>query len=430
MDERSIPVADPSTAPAVDIAAPARWAQRFPMLESLSYRDFRWMWVSSFASFMAMNMQLTAAAWLVLRITDDSPLALTWIMVSFAVPVSFVALISGALADRIPRRRLVILSQLANAIITLVLAALDLAGIVDLRHLIVILLVKGALQALNMPSRQAMVSEVVPERKLMNAISLSNSGMSITRMAGPAAAGFLIVLIGTHGTFFFIAGVYTLAALSVPMVNAGRLPMARSGKGVAGDIGEGLAYTMGSRALRGNIIVGFIAVIFGSAYWTLLAAWAREVLDVGADGLGILNSATGVGAVVGSLILASITGFKKPGELLLVVCLIWAVAIAIFSQTGSFALALPLLAIAGLFSAMFMSLNMTMMQLNSTVEMRGRVMSISMVTWGLMPLGAVPFGVIASAVDTAFAFTLSGVLLAVSVVAFWIIYPSGPTSLK
>ena len=208
------------------------------------------------------------------------------------------------------------------------------------------------------------------------------------------------------------------------MVNAGRTSMARSGKSIVGDIKEGLAYALGDRTLRGLIMVVLLAVIFGSAYWPLLAAWAREVLDVGAGGLGILNSAMGVGALAGSLILASMTGFNKRGSLLLLVCVGWGVTLAIFARTVSFAQAIPILMLVGLLSAIFMSLRMTLLQSHSSAKMRGRVVSIGMMSWGLMPIGAVPFGVIATAYDTAFALMLSGILLAVSTVVFWIVYPS------
>ena len=290
---------------------------------------------------MSMNMQMTVRAWLVLQITDGSPMALVWTMVSFAAPLSIVSLIAGALADRIPRRRMVILAQAGNAVMTLLLATLDLAGVVNLWYLIGIGLVNGSLMALNMPSRQAIISEVVPAHKLMNAVSLSTAAMNVTSMVGPAVAGFLIVFIDTHGTFFVIAGIYAFSAASVGMVNAGRTAMSSSGKSMVGDIREGLAYAIGDRTLRGLITVVLIAVVFGSAYWPLLAAWAREVLDVGADGLGILNSATGVGALAGSLMLASLTGFKRKGLLLLVVCVGWGIAMALFARTTSFAQALP-----------------------------------------------------------------------------------------
>ena len=382
------------------------------------------MWLGAFASFMSMSMQMTTRAWLVLEITSDSPLALTWTMVSFAAPLTIVSLVAGALADRIPRRYIVIFSQTGNAAMTLLLAGLDMFGVVHLWHLILFGLVNGSLMALNMPSRQAMISQVVPERKLMNAISLSTAAMNVTAMAGPAAAGFLILLVDTHGTFVVIAGFYAFSAVSVAMVNAGRTSMARSGKSIVGDIKEGLAYALGDRTLRGLIMVVLLAVIFGSAYWPLLAAWAREVLDVGAGGLGILNSAMGVGALAGSLILASMTGFNKRGSLLLLVCVGWGVTLAIFARTVSFAQAIPILMLVGLLSAIFMSLRMTLLQSHSSAKMRGRVVSIGMMSWGLMPIGAVPFGVIATAYDTAFALMLSGILLAVSTVVFWIVYPS------
>ena len=271
-----------------------------------------------------------------------------------------------------------------------------------------------------MPSRQAMLSEVVPEHKLMNAISLSTAAMNVTSMAGPAVAGFLILLVDTHGAFFVIAGIYAVSAASVAMVNAGGAGMARSGKSMVGDIREGVVYAFSDQTIRGLMVI----VLFGSAYWPLLAVWGREVLDVGADGLGILNAATGVGALVGSLLLASMTGFKQRGILILGVCVGWGVALAVFAQTTSFAQAIPLLMLVGLASAVEKSLRMTLLQSHAAPEMRGRVVSIGMMSWGLMPLGAVPVALIAAAVDTAFALMLSGILLAVSTVVFWMIYPS------
>lgn len=424
MDERSVPGVDLSAAPAGETAVPSTRARRFPIVASFEYRDFRWLWVGVFASFMSMSMLMVVRAWIVLDITGDSPLALTWTMVSFAAPLTFVSPIAGALADRIPRRHMVIFSQTGNVVMTLILAWLDMTGSVHLWHLIVIGMANGSLMALNMPSRQAMLSEVVPEHKLMNAISLSTAAMNVTSMAGPAVAGFLIVLADTHGALFVIAGIYAVSAASVAMVNAGGAGMARSGKSMVGDIREGVVYVFADQTLRGLMVIVLFAVLFGSAYWPLLAVWGREVLDVGADGLGILNAATGVGALVGSLLLASMTGFKQRGILLLGVCVGWGVALAVFAQTTSFVQAMPLLMLVGLASAVFMSLRMTLLQSHATPEMRGRVASIGMMSWGLMPLGAVPFGLIAAAVDTAFALTLSGILLAVATLLFCIIYPS------
>ncbi|MEE2885416.1 MAG: MFS transporter [Chloroflexota bacterium] len=399
------------------------------VLDSFSTPGFRWMWLGSFTSYLSMSMQMTTRAWLVMQITTDSPMALAWTMVSFAFPLTFVSLIAGALADRMPRRTIVIVTQTGNMSLAILLGVLDMIGIVSFWHLILIGLASGSLMALNMPSRQAMISELVPENKLMNAISLNNAAMNITGMIGPAVAGFLIVFFGkfyesgTYGVFFVIGATYAFSAVSVAMVNVGRRPSVNSGNSVLTDISAGLVYAKEHLVLRKVVILVFMTVITGTAYWPLMPAWAREVLDVGADGLGILNSATGLGSLVGSLALASVLGAKNRGFLLQVTCVCWGVVIAIFAQTTAFGQAMPLLVLMGIFSAMFMSLNMTLLQTYSDPEMRGRVVGLGMMSWGLMPLGAIPFAWIASMFDTSVALTFSGVLLAISAIVFWVIYP-------
>ena len=397
---------------------------RHPVFESLRYRDFQWMWAGSFVSYMAMNMQMITRSWLVVRLTDDSPLYLSLTMVSFAVPVTFVSLIGGALADRVPRRRLVIMSQSGNALMTLLLALLDVTGLVVFWHVMAMGVVNGSLMAFNMPSRQAIISEIVPERRLMNAISLNNSSMNLTRVVGPALAGFLILLVDTAGVFFIVSAIYVFSTLSMTMVGAGTEPAGRSGKGMTGDIREGLAYAMGDRTLRGLIIMNFIPVLFGFSYYALLPAWAREALDVQSDDLGILMMLMGVGALTGTLILAAMGSSRRRGGFLLLSCLVWGVTLAVFARMESFAPTIPLLIFIGLVSSAFMSLNMTLTQVYSAPHMRGRVMSITMMSFGLMPLSAVPFGLLAEFTNTPFALMLSGILLAVFTLVFSVAYPS------
>ena len=190
------------------------------------------MWLGSLGSFMAMNMQMITRGWLVLRLADDSPLALALVMMSFSLPMTFVSLIGGALADRMSRKRIVILSQIGNLLLTASLATLDITGVITFWHLLVIGFVNGSLVAINMPSRQAIISDVVPERGLMNAISLSNSGMNATRIVGPAIAGLLIILIDTAGVFYLISGLYLFAVISIAMINAGKGPASRSKKSI------------------------------------------------------------------------------------------------------------------------------------------------------------------------------------------------------
>ncbi|HAL48507.1 MAG: hypothetical protein CL694_12330 [Chloroflexi bacterium] len=381
------------------------------MFESFQYRDFRWLWMGGLVSFMAMNMQMITRGWLVLRLQDDSPLALALVMLSFAAPQTFVSLIGGALADRLPRKYMVIVSQSGNALMTLLLGILDFTGVIEFWHVLLIGVGNGSMMAFNMPSRAAIVTEIVPERSLVNAISLNNSGMNLTRIIGPALAGFLIVFIDTSGVFFIVTGIYVFAVLSMFMVKAGSTAASRSRKSIAGDIKAGIGYAFSDARLKGLVLLALISTLFGFSFWALMPAWAREALNVQSDGLGMLMMIMGVGALAGTLGLAGIRNLKFKGRVLLASCLIWGVALAIFSQLTSYAAAVPFLLVIGVVSSLFMSLNMTLLQVLAAPEMRGRMTSINMMTFGAMPLSSLPFGAAAERIGTPDALMISGILL-------------------
>jgi len=184
------------------------------------------------------------------------------------------------------------------------------------------------------------------------------------------------------------------------------------------DIREGLSYARRDSTLRGLIIMLFVPSLFGFPYQTLLPAWAREALDVGSDDLGYLMMMMGVGALTGSLFLASLKNVKRRGALLLAMSLIWGISIALFSKTSSYGLALPSIFVIGAMNAVFMSLDMTLLQVYSSAEMRGRIMSLGLMTFGLMPLSAIPFGIIAEGIGTDNSLMISGILLAILTLAF------------
>ena len=388
------------------------------ILDALSYRDFRWLWIGSFVSFMAMNMQMITRSWLILRVTDDSPLALTLVTLTFALPMTVVAPFAGALADRFSRKKLIVFSQIGSGILTLILGTLDLTGIVTFWHIMVIGIFNGSLMSINMPSRQAIISDIVPDSKLMNAISLSNSSMNLTRVAGPALAGFLILLLDTAGVFFVISIIYVFAAVTIGMVHYAPNRVAKTGKNVGRDVGDGIRYAFANPVLRGLFIMSFIPVLFGFSYMVLVPAWAREALAIESDGLGILLMLMGIGATIGTLLLSVMGNIPRRGMVMLCASLAWGVALAVFAQVTSFSIAVPFLIFIGFTSSMYMSLNMTMVQLKADPEMRGRTMSISMMTFGMMPLSAVPFGTLAEKIGTADSLTISGILLAVFTIGF------------
>lgn len=423
----SVAAPPPSTATRARPRQPRSLVQSLldsPIFETLQIRDFRWIWIGSFISFMAMNMQMITRGWLVLRLENDSPLALVLVMVSFAAPMTIVSLVGGALADRFSKKYLIIISQTANAVMTFVLAMMDASGAIWFGAVLIIGVVNGAMMAINMPSRQAIISDIVPESRLMNAVALNNSAMNLTRIIGPAMAGFLIIFIQTSGVFYLISIIYVFSALSLLMVRVSAAQSKSAKKSVGKDIVEGLRYVWNDVNLRGLILMAFIPSLFGFTLFALLPVWAREALNVNSSDLGILMTMMGVGALIGTLGLAAIRRFSHRGLLLLGCGIVWGIMLVGLANSQIYPVAMPFLLIIGLISSVYMSLNMTLTQLSAAPEMRGRVMSIMMMTFGLMPIGALPFGTIAEYIGTANSLTISGALLALLILAFSLAYPA------
>jgi predicted MFS family arabinose efflux permease len=278
--------------------------------------------------------------------------------------------------------------------------------------------------AINMPSRQALISDIVPQERLMNAISLTNSGTNLTRTIGPALAGVLIVYIDTAGVFYLITGCFLFAFFSVAMIKKIDSSSNGRGKGMTTDIREGLKYAFKDSTLRGLIITLFIPVFFGFSLIILLPAWAREALQVQSDDLGLLMMVLGGGSLAGTLILAAVRSLKRRGWWLLIIGFLWGCAMVFFSKTTSYASAMPFLFVGGFMGAIFMALNMTLLQTYSVDEMRGRIMSIAMMSFGMMPLSVLPFGAIAERIGTPNALFLSGAMLMIMTVIFSVVYPS------
>ena len=410
-----------------------RIARRATILESLQYRDFRWLWLGSLVAYMSLNLQMLNRSWLVVILEDNSPLALALVMMSFALPMTFVSPIGGVLADKWSKKKLIAASQIGSAVVTFGLRILDLRGVIQFWHLLASGLLNGVMMAINVPSRQAIVSDIVPKEALMNAISLNNSAMSITRILGPALGGFMIVYFvdwipllesGTAGVFFVIAAVYIFAALSILRIKTDVIIEKDKVKSSFGkDLFSGLIYVLHHKIIRVVLFVNLIGSVFGWAFMTLMPAWARVVLNVNADDLGILLTVIGVGSLVATLGLASLSNFKYRGILLIASCLLWGLSLALISKMDQFYIVYPLLLFIGIASGIFMSLGMTLMQYYSEPEMRGRVMSVAVMPFGVSSMSAVPFGMIATKIGIENSLMISGILLVFFTILIVLVFP-------
>ena len=366
---------------------------------------------------MAMQMHMITRGWLIYDLTS-SPMALAWVMVSFSAPMVIFALFGGAFADRVPKKRLLVITQSFSALATLVLAILVSTDLISFWHLLVVGFFSGTAMAFHIPSRQAIVPDIVGEEKLMNATALSMSAMNGSSIVGPALAGVLIAFLGTGAVFFLITGIYLIAIVTMLMVSATGSPRKASRRGVTRDIKEGLTYVATNSPILGLLIMALTSVLLGMSFQGLMPAWAVEALALGPKGLGFLMAATGVGALGGSLAIASLSNFQRRGLLVLGASLLWGVFLVGFSQSTSLVWALVLLVGLGFFSSSFLTLNMSMTQIYASPEMRGRVMSIAMMTFGLMPLGIVPISAAAEHIGTPNALAIGALLLMVFTFAY------------
>lgn len=390
---------------------------------ALRFPDFRWLWIGSLGSSFAMNMQIIARGWLVYTLTQ-SALDLAWVTLSFMLPTVAFALLGGVWADRLPKRRIIVVAQSLNALATVVMAWVIFSDRVNFWHFIAFGFFNGTVLAVSMPARQAFVPELVPERLIFTAMALNTTGWNLSRILGPALAGFLIAWFAGGDTgssygvglvYFVIAGLYGLAALATLLVRKPGSPGPVSGNGALADMLDGLRYVRDHPPVFGLILLSIVPFLFGMPLNTLLPAFNEDILGGGPEDLGLLMSMMGLGAIGGSLALAYLGDIRNQAGWLIGSCLAWAAFTALFGLTVQVTLAAAVIALIGFVSAWNMSLNRGMLQTTVSDHMRGRIMSIDIMSHGLMPLGVIPISLIAERWDVAAALTVAGVTFAVVV---------------
>jgi MFS family permease len=382
---------------------------------ALRHRNFRLYWFSQLISLTGTWMQAVAQGWLVLELTNQP----FWLGVAGAagtLPVLLFSLIGGVAADRLPKRSLLLATQSASAVLALALGLLVFAGQIRLWEVLAIALALGTANALDMPARQSFIIEMVDREDLLNAIALNSFTFNAARVLGPAVAGAIVAAAGTAACFLVNAASFVpvLVALAA-MRGLAEAPRAAAGS-VIQSLREGFAYAARERRFQGLIALVAAGSFFGFPCVTLLPAFARDVLHVDARGYGVLMAMTGVGATVSALALASRQRSGVGGPVVVGAGLGFGVAIVLFSQSRSFATAVPLLAIAGGGMVAQAAAANTLVQAMVPDALRGRVMSMfTMVMMGAMPLGNVLIGSLAGLIGMMAAVAVFGVALCAAV---------------
>ena len=399
------------------------------IFHALAVRNFMWLWIGSLGSSFAMNMQIIARGWLVYELTS-SPVDLGWVTMSFMVPTVLFSLYGGVLADRLKKKKVIIWAQGLNCAATLMMAWIIFSGSVTFWDFLWFGFFNGTVLALSMPARQAFVPELIPERLLFSAMGLNTTSWNLARIVGPAIAGLLIAVLadgdktstfGVGVVYIVIASLYFISAVTMAFIDQSGKVKQTSSANAWEDVKEGLAYVKANPPVFGLIVLSIIPFLFGMPLNTLLPAFNEEIMRGGPDDLGLLVSAMGAGAIVGSLMLATMGNLRNKGFWLIATCVGWGAATSAFGMSSTSWLVVSIIIGIGWISSWNMSLNRGMLQMQVEDRMRGRIMSIDMMSHGLMPLGVFPITYIAEYYDIGTALVVSGsafVLLTMLSVAF------------
>jgi MFS family permease len=375
-------------------------------LRALNHPQFRLYFTGQVLSQVGTWMQSVAQAWLVLQLTG-SPLRLGLINTLQFAPMLLFSVFSGAVADRVPKRRLLLATQSVLAGQALTLAVLVWSGRVQYWHVAVLACLLGLVNTMDNPSRQSLVSELVDRSDVVNAVALSSAGFNAARIVGPAAAGLLIARFGIAPAFLLngVSFLFVITALVLLRVHV----EARRGRGMLAEMGEGVAYALGTPRLRLALAVLFVVSICVFNFSVYVPLLARNVLHQDAAGFGFLMAALGAGAVSGALTIGGIRRTQPPVPFMLTAAVLACLGILAMAGVRRFWVAVPALFLVGFFAIVVTASCNTTLQVNAPDELRGRVMSLySFVFGGSVPLGAFLVGFIAQHWGVSVAFLVMG----------------------
>jgi len=390
---------------------------------ALQHRNYNLWFRGQLVSLMGTWMQQTAQGYLVYELTR-SPVYLGYVGFAAGVPAWLFTLYGGVIADRISKRKLLLATQTTMMILAFALAALVFSDLIQPWHIVVLAFLLGIANAFDAPARLAIVSEMVSRDDLTNAIALNATMFNTATAIGPAVAGLTYALFGPAWCFTlnglsFIAVIVALLMIQLPP----RAAAPRRASAWA-DVQEGLRHIVRSPAIRTLIALVGVTSLFGVSSATLFPAWAVNVLGGDATTTGLLQSARGIGALIGALLIASLGRFNYKGKLLTLGSLTFPLLLIVFSLIRWLPLSLLILVPSGMAIILIMNLANALVQTLAPDALRGRVMSVySLTFFGLMPMGALWAGAVAEVAGEPAAVILGAAIMLGFAMLLWLFAP-------
>ena len=410
---------------------PEAVGQSSPMLvgwqytfRALRHRNYRLFFYGQLVSLTGTWMQQTAMSWMVYQLTSSKWL-LGVIAAAGSAPMIFFSIWGGSLADRHSKRAILVGTQTAQMLLAFGLAAVVWAGMATPWLIAVIALLNGITMGFDMPARQAFAMEMTNKEDLLNAISLNSSVFNGARILGPSLAGLLMGSTGVTACFFLNGLSYLAVIIGLLKMKLPPHISTNSGTSVCDHAKDGLLYVIHNFQVRTILILFSVIGVFGWSYAVLMPAFAKDVMGLGAHGYGVMMSASGIGALTGALTIAAVGHLFSIRKLAFGGTCLFAAALLVFAWTRNFYLSLFALTLTGYGMMLFFSTSNTVLQTMVPDPMRGRVMGIWAVIFGLVvPLGSLEAGAIADWVGAPIAIALGAIICAlaaaVSEIVVWL----------
>ncbi|MGA8272987.1 MAG: MFS transporter [Candidatus Sulfotelmatobacter sp.] len=356
------------------------------VFKAFQYRDFRLMWIGACTSSIGTWMQIVAQGWLIYRLSHSAfLLALDQFL--GGIPIFLFSLIGGVVADRVERRRILLGSQYVQMATAAVLTVLVATGFVHVWHILCLSFISGFAQAFGGPAYQALIPTLVEKDDMPNAIALNSIQFNVAVMVGPALAGQALAKLGEKWCFGLNALSFLAPIISLSIISARFLP-AKTAETMFGSLKQGIRFARKQNSMEALILLAFCMTALGMPMRTYIPVFVKDIFHRGPETYGNLLALMGLGSIFGSLTIASAGNFKRKGLVALLALMLLGASISVFALSKSVPLSGVILVLAGASMMAVFATVSSLVQLITTNEMRGRVMSVYNVAFrGGMPMG-------------------------------------------
>lgn len=390
---------------------------------ALKYYNYRLWFVGQLASLVGTWMQSTAQGFLVFQLTG-SPVYLGYVTFAAGLPTWLLMLYGGVVIDRMSRRNLLVITQTAMMILALILAVLTFAGLVQPWHILLLAFLLGIANAFDAPARQAFVADLVDREDLTNAIALNSTMFQLATVVGPAVAGLTYAAFGPAWCFTINGISFIAVIIALLWMQIKALPIHPRATSAVREMIEGLRYSLQHPIIRALIALIGVTGLFTTAYMTLFPAWAVTVLHGDATTNGWLQSARGLGALMGALTIAALGRFKRKGRLLTLGAFFFPAMLIVFAVMTWLPLSLLVLIAVGWGFLIMANMAGTLLQTLVPEELRGRVTGVySLVAFGSLPIGALAAGAAAEWIGAPLTIILGAMILLLFAIGLYIFVP-------